>query len=286
MSIVSYFTDPYALPFMQRALMIAIIIAMPMAILSCYLVLKGWALVGDAISHAVLPGIVLAYILGIPLIIGAFFAGLACSGLSGFVTANSRLKSDTVLGIVFSAMFAVGLLMYLSADTSLHLDHILFGNVLGTSDRDIVEALAICLPMVIFLLIAAKPLLTFVFDEVHAASLGLPIGLLRFALLSAVAIATVTALDAAGIIMAIALLISPGATAFLIARRFSTMIIVAVAISVFSSALGTTLSFHLDSATAPTIVLVMTALFILAFLREILLRNVNRRNAEDQISTI
>jgi manganese/iron transport system permease protein len=135
--------QPFQFPFMQNAFLIALIVAPPCALLSCFLVLKGWALMGDAVSHAVLPGIVLAYMTGLPLLLGAFVAGLSTALLTGWIADNSRVKRDTVMGVVFSAMFALGIVLITAFPTDLHLDHILFGNMLGVGRDDLLTALAI-----------------------------------------------------------------------------------------------------------------------------------------------
>ncbi|MGB7205745.1 MAG: metal ABC transporter permease [Anderseniella sp.] len=267
-TIMTWLSQPFAYEFMHKAFIITVLLSIPMAILSCYLVLKGWALMGDAISHAVLPGVVLRYITGFPLAAGAFTAGMACALATGFLERNSRLKQDTVMGIVFSGMFALGLVMYVAIQTDVHLDHILFGNILGLTWRDVLETALISSVCTFAIVAVRKDLLLHAFDEQHAKAIGLKTGLLHYGLLAAISLTVVGALKASGIILAIALLIGPGATAFLIARRFQSMVLCAVAIAVFSSVAGVFASFHFNSAPAPTIVLVMTALFILAFVRQ------------------
>lgn len=267
-TIMTWLSQPFAYEFMHKAFIITVLLSIPMAILSCYLVLKGWALMGDAISHAVLPGVVLGYITGFPLAAGAFTAGMACALATGFLERNSRLKQDTVMGIVFSGMFALGLVMYVAIQTDVHLDHILFGNILGLTWRDVLETALISSVCTFAIVAVRKDLLLHAFDEQHAKAIGLKTGLLHYGLLAAISLTVVGALKASGIILAIALLIGPGATAFLIARRFQSMVLCAVAIAVFSSVAGVFASFHFNSAPAPTIVLVMTALFILAFVRQ------------------
>ena len=131
---------PFRFPFMQNAFAISVIVSVPTALLSCFLVMKGWALMGDAVSHAVLPGIVLAYILGLPLILGAFAAGMTCAVATGYLASNSRVKQDTVMGVVFSGMFALGIVLYVSVETDVHLDHILFGNMLGVEAHELLSA--------------------------------------------------------------------------------------------------------------------------------------------------
>ncbi|WP_272005300.1 metal ABC transporter permease [Roseovarius sp. ZX-A-9] len=260
---------PFRFDFMLNAFYIGMLVAVPTALLSCFLVLKGWALMGDAVSHAVLPGIVLAYILGIPLIIGAFAAGMTCALATGYLAGNSRVKEDTVMGVVFSGMFGIGLVLYVSIETNAHLDHILFGNMLGVEAHELWTAGLIALVVSAALLLKWKDLLLHSFDPAQARATGLPVNLLHYGLLAALSLTIVATLSAAGLILAIGLLIAPGAIAFLLVRRFGTMLIVAVAVCLFSILAGTYASFFIDSAPAPTIILILTALFIAAFLRRI-----------------
>ena len=264
---LSLLAEPFQFAFMLKAMLIAVLLAIPMGLLSCFLVLKGWSLMGDAVSHAVLPGVVLAYILNLPLALGAFAAGMACALATGYLDRNSRLKQDTVMGIVFSGMFAAGLVMYVAIQTDVHLDHILFGNILGISAADIWQTGGISAVCTAGLVIWRKDLLLNAFDPQHARAIGLPVGWLHYGLLAALSLTIVGALKAAGIILAIAFLIGPGATAFLVSRKFSTMLLLSLGVAVFSSLAGVYLSYHLDSAPAPTIVLVMTVLFLVAFVR-------------------
>ncbi|WP_296106998.1 metal ABC transporter permease [uncultured Agrobacterium sp.] len=258
---------PFHVPFMQYAFIITLMIAVPMAMLSCLLVLKGWSLMGDAVSHAVLPGVVVAYIVGIPFSIGAFIAGMICALGTGFLKENSRIKEDTVLGIVFSGMFGLGLVLYVKVQSDVHLDHILFGDMLGVSVADIIETGAIALAATLFLAILRKDLLVHAFDPQHAKAIGLPVRILHYGLLSVLSLTVVGALQAIGIILSVAMLVAPGAIAFLITRRFSAMLVAAISVALFSATLGIWLSFMIDSAPAPTIVLIMSGLFVLAFLR-------------------
>jgi manganese/iron transport system permease protein len=258
-------TFPFQIDFMQRAFLVTLMIAVPMAILSCFLVLKGWSLMGDAVSHAVFPGVVLAYIFSIPLAIGAFAAGMTCALATGFLKENSRIKEDTVLGIVFSGMFGLGLVLYVKVQSDVHLDHILFGDMLGITPYDMVETGLIALASTLFLVILRKDLLLQSFDEQHARAIGLPTRLLHYGLLAVLSLVVVGALKAVGIILAIALLVAPGAIAFLLTQRFAAMLIAATTVAVTATLAGIYLSFFIDSAPAPTIVLVMTAMFIVAF---------------------
>ncbi len=259
-------TGPLAYPFMQRALLAAVLVGAVSAVLSCYLILKGWALMGDAISHAVLPGIVTAFMLGLPLSVGAFAAGLLCAVATGYLKENSRVKEDTVMGIVFSGMFALGLVMFTKVDTDQHLNHILFGNLLGVSVADLIELAIVSVVVLSIVLVRRRDLLLYCFDPAHAQAIGLPVRLLHYGLLILLALTIVAALKAVGIILVVAMLIAPGAIGSLMTDRFETMLGVAVASAVGSSVLGTLLSFHLDTATGATIVLVQAGLFVLAFL--------------------
>tara|TARA_B110000003_G_scaffold104687_1_gene106971 strand:- start:937 stop:1788 length:852 start_codon:yes stop_codon:yes gene_type:complete len=258
--------EPFAFTFMLQAFAIVLLVAVPTSILSCFLVLKGWSLMGDAISHSVLPGVVLAYILGIPLAIGAFSAGMVCAIATGFISENSRLKEDTVMGVVFSSMFAVGLVMMTKIDSNVHLDHILFGDVLGISWLDVIESGIITLLVVAFILIKGKDLLVFVFDRQHAKVIGLPVRTLHYGLLAILSLTIVGALKAVGMILVIAMLIAPGAIAHLMTTKFQTMIMAAIGISVCCSFFGVYLSFFIDSAPAPTIIMLMSATFICVFI--------------------
>ncbi|MCJ8144509.1 metal ABC transporter permease [Ancylobacter sp. A5.8] len=259
--------EPFQFEFMVNALVIAALVAVPAALLSCFMVLKGWSLMGDAISHGVLPGVVLAYIVGLPLGIGAFAAGMFCALATGFLKENSRIKQDTVMGIVFSGMFGVGLVMYVKIQTDVHLDHILFGDMLGVSWGDIAETAAIAALTTGIVALKWRDLLLHAFDPAQARVVGLPVRLLHYGLLALISLTIVGALKAVGIILAIAMLISPGAIAFLLTRRFSHMLVAAVSVAVGASVLGVYLSFFLDSAPAPTIVLLMSLTFVAAFIR-------------------
>lgn len=257
---------PFQLGFMTQAMLISVLVAVPTALLSCFLVLKGWSLMGDAISHAVLPGVVLAYIVGLPLGVGAFIAGMVCALSVGYLKEHSRIKEDTVMGVVFAGLFGLGIVLYTAIQTDVHLDHILFGNMLGVDTTDLVTAAIIALVVVVLIAAKWRDLMLFIFDPQQAGAIGLPTRLLHYGLLALISLAVVGALQAVGIVLVIALLIAPGAIAFLITRRFGVMLLVATAISVSCSLVGVYLSFFLDSAPAPTIVLLMSGSFIVAFL--------------------
>ncbi|MDA8811129.1 metal ABC transporter permease [Amylibacter sp.] len=259
---------PFQYEFMQNAFLIALIVSIPSALLSCFLVMKGWALMGDAISHAVLPGIVFAYIIGAPLILGAFVAGIGCSLATGYLSNNCRVKQDSVMGIVFSGMFGLGIVLYVSVETNAHLDHILFGNILGVEQHELWTTGIISFGVSIVLILKWKDWLLHSFDPVQARTSGLNVNLLHFGMLTALSLTIIAILSAAGLILAIGLVIAPGATAFLLVRKFSMMLCLSTVICIFSMMFGTYISFFLDSAPAPTIVLVMTIIFLAALIKK------------------
>lgn len=265
-ALVEFVTLPLTYPFMQRALIVSLLVGAVCAVLSCYLVLKGWSLMGDAISHAVLPGIVVAHVLSLPLALGAFVAGLACAVFTGYLKENSRVKEDTVMGIVFSGMFGFGLVLFTKVETDQHLNHILFGNVLGVSSRDLVETALVAGSTFLVVLLKRRDLLLYCFDSNHARSIGLPVRVLHYGLLILLSLTIVASLKAVGIILVIAMLIGPGATAYLLTDSFERMMAIAVLVAVSSAVLGTLASFHLDAATGACIVLVQALVFAFVFL--------------------
>lgn len=262
--------EPFQFPFMQNAFLIALIVAPPCALLSCFLVLKGWALMGDAVSHAVLPGIVLAYMAGVPLLVGAFVAGLGSALVTGWLADNSRIKRDTVMGVVFSAMFAGGIVLHTAFPTDVHLDHILFGNMLGVGVADLWTAALIALPVTLILALKWRDLMLHAFDPAQAQVSGLHTQALHYGLLANLSLTIVATLSSVGLILAIGLLIAPGAIAFLLTRSFGAMLLTATLVCVVAMIGGIWISFFLDSAPGPTIILILTALFLLAFLRRVL----------------
>lgn len=265
MALIDWIAEPLSYGFMQRALIVAVLVGAVCAVLSCYLVLKGWALMGDAVSHAVLPGIVIAFVAGIPLSIGAFVAGLGCAVATGFLNENSRVKEDTVMGIVFSGMFAFGLVLFTKIETDQHLNHILFGNLLGVGVADVIETAIIAGLTLTIVVARRRDLLAYCFDETHARAIGLPVRFIHYALLILLSLTIVASLKAVGIILVVAMLVAPGAIAYLLSDRFEQMLVIAAAVAIGSSVLGTLISFHIDGATGPCIVLIQAGVFLLAF---------------------
>lgn len=261
---LNFIIEPLSYPFMQRAIIVAVTTGFVCAILSCFLVLKGWSLMGDAISHAVLPGIVIGYLAGIPLIIGAFASGFLCSIATGYIKENCRVKEDTVMGIVYSGMFAFGLVLFSKVDTEQHLNHILFGSVLGTTQSELLQIVIIAVIVSAIILLKRKDLLLFCFDPIQASVIGLPVRLLHYGLLSFLALTIVASLQAVGIILVIAMLIAPGIIAFVLSKRFERMLIIAVVVATLSSVGGTLISYHFSASTSACIVLMQAAIFVLA----------------------
>lgn len=258
--------EPFTFDFMQQALIIALLVSVSAGTLSCLLVLKGWSLMGDAVSHAVLPGIVIAYILGIPVLIGAFISGMVCAISTGYLTDNSRLKEDTVMGVVFSGMFALGLVLFTKIHTNLHLDQVLFGDVLGVSWTDILTTACLTIPAFILVIIKRRDLMVFAFDPQHARVVGLNTRVLHYGLLAVLSLVIVASIEAVGIILVIAVLIAPGAISFQLSKRFENMLWWSIGICIVACISGITLSYHLDSAPAPTIVVILSVIFIFSFL--------------------
>lgn len=256
--------EPFQFPFMVDAMLVGVAVGAVCSVLSCYLVLKGWSLMGDAISHAVLPGIVIAYAIGIPLAIGAFGSGLLCAVATGYIKANSRVKEDTVMGVVFTGLFAFGLVIFTKVKSDLHLDHILFGNILGLEPGDLKNTLIVAGITLGVVLALRRDLLLYCFDPNHARTIGLRTTLLYYTLLSLLAVTIVVSLKAVGIILVIAMLVTPGCIGYLLTDRFNRMMAIAAASATGSSFFGVYLSFFLDASTGACIVLLQAAIFLVA----------------------
>ena len=251
---------------MVRALLISATVGGVCGLLSCYMTLKGWALMGDAVTHSVLPGVILAYAIGLPFSVGAFVFGVGSVAMIGFVKQKSRIKEDTVIGLVFTGFFALGLVLVSKTRSNIDLTHILFGNVLGISIADIQQTVLISALVTAVLLLFRRDLLLFCFDPTHARSIGINTGVLHYLLLSVLSLAAVAGLQTVGIILVVAMLVTPGATAYLLTDRFDRMSWLAIGSSIVSSLLGVYTSYWTDSSPAGCIVLVQTGLFVIAFL--------------------
>lgn len=261
---MNWLIAPLQYGFMVKALWVSALVGLVCAALSCFMILKGWALMGDAVSHAVLPGVVLAYVMNIPLAIGAFVFGVGSVVAIGFIQSHTRVKEDTVIGLVFTGLFALGIVLVSKVKSSVDLGHILFGNVLGIGDGDIIQTVIIAAITLVTLALLRKDLILFCFDPTHARSIGLNTNFLYYVLLSLLSLTAVAGLQTVGIILVVAMLVTPGATAYLLCDRFDRMMLVAMTSGVFSSVLGTYVSYHLDASTGGCIVVVQTLVFLIA----------------------
>ncbi|GAA2105147.1 metal ABC transporter permease [Brevibacterium salitolerans] len=258
--------EPFAFDFMLRALVVAVASALVCALLSCWLVLIGWSLMGDAVSHAVLPGVVLAYILGVPFAVGAVVFGLLAVLLIGVVRDTSRIREDAVIGIVFTSLFALGIVLVSVTPSHVDLSHILFGNLLGVSRADVVQVSLLAGAVMAALLVKRRDLTLFAFDPVHAHAVGLSPRLLSALLLCLLALTAVAALQAVGVVLVVAMLIIPGAAAHLLTDSFPRMLLLASGISVAAAVLGICVSYWADASSGGTVVLAQSVMFALAYL--------------------
>lgn len=254
--------EPLRYPFLVKAIWVSAFVGLVCAVLSCYITLKGWSLMGDAISHAVVPGVVVAYALNIPFAIGAFIFGFGATVAIGYVKSKTRLKEDAVIGVVFTGFFAFGIVLITKIPSNIDLFHILFGNVLGISQGDMIQTLIAGTITLVVILLRRKDLLLFCFDPNHAKAIGLNTQVMYYTLLSVMALTIVAALQTAGIILVISMLITPGSIAYLLSDRFDHMLGISVISSIFSCVMGTYLSYHLDVSTGGCIVVLLTLLFI------------------------
>ncbi|HRI15923.1 MAG TPA: metal ABC transporter permease [Verrucomicrobiota bacterium] len=252
---------PFQYDFMLIALAVGALVGAVCAVFSCFLVLKGWSLMGDAISHAVLPGVVLAYLAGVPLALGAFASGLLCAVGTGFIKSHSRVKEDTVMGVVFTGLFALGLVLFTKVESDQHLNHILFGSLLGLPRSQVIQTVVIGLVTLITTLLLRHDLLLFCFDPGHARSVGLNPKVLNYVMLILLSLTIVASLQAVGVILVVAMLVTPGCVGFLLTDRFPRMLMVAVATAVFASVMGVYVSFFLNASTGACIVLAQALVF-------------------------
>lgn len=258
-------TEPWQYEFMQRALLVTVVASVVCALLSCWLVLIGWSLMGDAVAHAVLPGVVLSYLLGLPFAVGAFVFGIGAVALIGGVRERTRLKGDAAIGVVFTTVFALGVVLVSTTPSQIDLSHILFGNVLGVSDVDIVQVLGLGALTAAVIVVRRRRLTHVAFDRMHAHVVGLPVARVNALMLGLLALTVVVALQAVGVVLATAMLITPGATAFLLTDRIERMLVVAPVVAVGCAVVGTWASYALDAASAGLVVLCQGLAFAGAF---------------------
>ena len=263
---MEFLIAPLEYDFMLKAIIVSSLVGIVCALLSCFLVLKRWSLMGDAVSHSVLPGVVLAYVAGIPFSIGAFIFGLGGVLGIGYIKQKVRLKDDAVIGIVYTTLFALGLVLVSKVPSNIDLMHILFGYVLGISDADAWQVAAIAVGVIGVLLALRKSLLLYIFDPSHARALRLPVTFYHYLLLVLLALTVVASVQTVGIILVIAMLITPGAIAHLLTDRFDQMLGISAMASVIACAAGAYASYYFDISTGGAMVLVLGVLFLLTFL--------------------
>lgn len=266
MNPLDFLVEPLSYDFMLRALATSVIAAIICAVLSCWLVLVGWSLMGDAVSHSVLPGVVLAYAVGAPFALGAIVFGFLAVGLIGAVRNTSRIKEDAAIGIVFTTLFALGLVLISVIPSNTDLNHIIFGNLLGVSWSDLLQVVILGVVTFSILIIKRRDFTLFAFDATHAHAIGLNPRVLGAALLGLLALTAVVALQAVGVVLVVAMLIIPGATAYLLTDRFSRMLVIAPVLSTLAAVTGLYLSYYLDTASGGMIVLVEGSVFALVYL--------------------
>ena len=265
-AVVSWLADPLQYGFMTRALASTLIAAVTCGLLSCWLVQIGWSLMGDAVSHSVLPGVVLAYAIGWPFAVGAFIFGIGAVALIGGIQSRTNIKADAAIGVVFTSLFALGIVLISITPSQIDLAHILFGNVLGVSPADLLQVAVIGFVTCTILLVKRRDFTLFAFDPLHAHGIGLNTRLIRMMLLGLLALTVVVTLQAVGIVLVVAMLIIPGATAYLVARSMGGMLIVATVATCIAAVVGVYVSFYADWSTGGSVVLTQAALFALAFL--------------------
>jgi ABC-type Mn2+/Zn2+ transport system permease subunit len=265
-SLIDMLTAPFAYEFMRKAMFGGAAVGMLCGLLSCFVTLKGWSLLGDALSHAVVPGVALASVVGAPFALGAFLTGLLAVTGMGFVERHSLLKKDAVIGVVFTSFFAAGLLVISLFPSNVRLQTILFGNLLGISDADLVQLVAVGVGTVALVTVKWRDLLLYCFDPIHARSIGLDTPFLHNLLLILLSIAAVAGLQAVGALLVVAMLITPGATALLLTDNFGRMLVIAPISGAASAILGAYASYFFDGSTGGAIVALQTLAFVLAFL--------------------
>ncbi|MDQ0576966.1 metal ABC transporter permease [Agromyces albus] len=266
MPLVDLLLEPLGYDFMQRAFLVTVTAAIVCGVLSCWLVLIGWSLMGDAVSHAVLPGVVLAYLLGTPFAVGALVFGVAAVALIGLVRSTSRVKEDAAIGVVFTTLFALGIVLISVVPSQTDLGHILFGNLLGVSVADLAQVLGLGVVTLAILVLKRRDLTLYAFDPTHANAIGLNPKALGALLLGLLALTVVVALQAVGVVLVVAMLIIPGATAYLLTDRFARMLVISPIIAAACSIVGIYLSYYLDAASGGMVVLTMGAVFTLVYL--------------------
>jgi manganese/iron transport system permease protein len=262
---MSLLLEPFSYGYMVNAMWVSALVGAVCAFLSAYLMLKGWSLIGDALSHAIVPGVAGAYMLGLPFALGAFFSGGLAAAAMLFLTTQTRLREDAVIGLIFTSFFGIGLFMVSLSPTSVNIQTIVLGNILAVTPADTLQLVIIAGVSLAVLILKWKDLMVVFFDENHARSIGLRPGLLRVLFFTLLSASTVAALQTVGAFLVIAMVVTPGATAYLLTDRFPRLIIISVAIGTLTSFVGAYASYFIDGATGGIIVVLQTLIFLAAF---------------------
>lgn len=263
--VIELLAEPFGYEYMRNAMWVSALVGAVCAFLSCYLMLKGWSLIGDALSHAVVPGVAGAYMLGLPYAVGAFFSGGLAAAAMLFLNQRTKLREDAIIGLIFSSFFALGLFMVSLSPTSVNIQTIVLGNILTITPEDTLQLAIIGIVSLVILLLKWKDLLAVFFDEAHARSIGLKPTALKIMFFTLLSASTVAALQTVGAFLVICLVVTPGATAYLLSDRFPRLLMIAVAIGAVTSFVGAYVSYFLDGATGGIIVVLQTLIFLAAF---------------------
>ncbi len=262
---MTYLLEPFTYTFMLNAMFVSALVGAVCAFLSCYLMLKGWSLIGDALSHSIVPGVAGAYMLGLPFALGAFLSGGLAAAAMLFLNQRTGLKEDAVIGLIFTSFFGLGLFMVSVSPVAVDVQTIILGNILAITPSDTIQLSIIGTVCLVVLLAKWKDLMVAFFDENHARSIGLRPDRLQFMFFVLLSAACVAALQTVGAFLVIAMVITPGATAYLLTDRFPRLLVIAVTIGSLSSFFGAYISYFLDGATGGIIICLQTSVFILAF---------------------
>ncbi|MEG3755810.1 metal ABC transporter permease [Psychromonas arctica] len=262
---LEYLLEPFSYDYMVNAILVSALVGGVCAFLSVYLMLKGWSLIGDALSHSIVPGVAGAYMLGLPFAVGAFFSGGLAATVMLFLNQASRLKEDAIIGIIFTSFFGLGLFMVSLSPTSVNIQTIVMGNILAITPYDTLQLVIISLVTLAVLTVKWRDFMVLFFDEQHARSIGLNANALKIIFFTLLSASTVAALQTVGAFLVIAMVVIPGATAYLLSDKFSNVIFISISIGTLSSLIGAYLSYFINGATGGIIVLLQTFIFLSAF---------------------
>jgi len=262
---IDFLLEPLNYSYMRNAIFVSSLVGAICAFLSCFVIMKGWSLIGDALSHSIVPGLAGAYILGLPFTLGAFISGTAAASAMLYLNEKTNLKEDSIIGIIFTSFFAIGLFIVSISPTPINIQTIILGNILSITPQDTLQLILISIITLLILILKWRDLMLLFYDENHAQTMGLNIKFLKLIFFVLLSVSTVAAMQTVGAFLVIAMIVTPGATAYLITDKFSRLILISIFVGIFSCAFGTYISYFIDGATGGVIILVQTILFLLAF---------------------